>query len=217
MDFSGFMQFVDKSIYFLLAGVSIVGAFMVVLIFRRISQKRFSSKAAANAFLDQALELVEHQKFDELAELCDSPPYWSKATPQLILVALQNRHRGIGKLRQLLGEEFEREILADFDYRMSWVSAVVKTAPMLGLLGTVAGMINAFTKIASMQKGGVDPSKLADDIGFALVTTMIGLMIAVPLIIIGAAIQVRIGKLQSSVQQQLGEFLDVMDATLKKK
>jgi len=49
------------------------------------------------------------------------------------------------------------------------------------------------------------------------VTTMIGLMIAVPLIIIGAAIQVRIGKLQSSVQQQLGEFLDVLDAALKKK
>lgn len=217
MDFSGAMQVVDKSIYFMLAGVAIVGAFMIILLFRRIAQKRFSSKAAGDAFLDQMLGLIEKQQFDELAELCDSPPNWSKATPQLVLVALQNRHRGIGKLRQVVAEEFEREILADFDYRMSWVSAVVKTAPMLGLLGTVAGMINAFTKIASMQKGGVDPSKLADDIGFALVTTMIGLMIAVPLIIIGAAIQVRIGKLQGSVQQQLGEFIDVMDIALKKK
>ena len=74
-------------------------------------------------------------------------------------------------------------------------------------------MIAAFGKIANMQASGGDPSQLAGDISFALFTTALGLMIAVPLVLAGAMIQVRIGKLQDSVQQHLGIFLDDMEAT----
>ncbi len=84
---------------------------------------------------------------------------------------------------------------------------------MLGLLGTVMGMIAAFGKIASMQQAGkTDPSVLAGDISFALFTTAIGLMIAIPLVLAGNMLQIRIGKLQDGVQEQLGEFLDHLAA-----
>ena len=84
---------------------------------------------------------------------------------------------------------------------------------MLGLLGTVIGMINAFETIAGSGKTGVKPSELAADIGVALFTTALGLTVAIPLVIMGAAVHVRIGKLQDNVQQQLGLFLDDLDAT----
>jgi biopolymer transport protein ExbB/TolQ len=53
----------------------------------------------------------------------------------------------------------------------------------------------------------VDPTTLANDISFALLTTAYGLMIAIPLTVLGASVQVKKGKLTDSVQEQLSEFL----------
>jgi len=206
MDTSGILTAAGNAIYGALALVALYGAFCVVLLVRRIAQKRFASKSSSEQFMEEVRDNMKKKNFDGVVELCDSPRYWSKAVPQLMLVALENRKRGMAKLRQLLSERFEREILADLEYRTSWIATVVKTAPMLGLLGTVTGMINAFAKIASATQ--TDPKQLADDISFALFTTAIGLSIAIPLVLAGNMIHVRIGKLQDTVQEDLGEFLD---------
>jgi biopolymer transport protein ExbB len=58
--------------------------------------------------------------------------------------------------------------------------AVVATiSPLLGLLGTIIGMIESFQKVALMGDTG-DASILADSIGTALITTALGLMVAIP-------------------------------------
>lgn len=203
------LQLVGQAIYVALAVVAIFGVFLVILLIRRIAQKRFPSNAAADQFFEEVNEHLQRRDLNAVAELCDSPPYWSKAVPQLILVALQNLSANPAKLRRLLGETFEREILADLEYRSSWIATIVKSAPMLGLLGTVVGMIGAFGKIAaSSQSGSMDPTALANDISLALSTTAIGLTIAIPLVLAGNMVHVRIGKLQDAVQHQLGEFLD---------
>lgn len=212
MDLAPLLDIAAKAIYAALGLVALYGIFTVILILRRIAQKRFSSNAAAEQFLDDARGRLQRQDFDGVAELCDSPPHWAKAVPQLILVAVGQRHRGPEKLRRLLAERFEREVLSDLEYRTSWIATIAKSAPMLGLLGTVIGMINAFAEISAMQQTGTDPSKLAGDISFALFTTALGLIVAIPMVLAGAAIQVRIGKLQDSVQQHLGEFLEDLDA-----
>jgi biopolymer transport protein ExbB/TolQ len=194
-------------IYGAQAFAALFGVFYAVLLFRKIAQKRFSSPARGGEFLDEVRARLAEKDFDGVAELCDSPSYWSKATPQMILVALAHRDRGLSKLRQLLAEKFERDVLADLEYGFSWINTVVKTAPMLGLLGTVTGMIQAFGKLATATQGGVDPTTLANDISFALLTTAYGLMIAIPLTVLGASVQVKKGKLTDSVQEQLSEFL----------
>ena len=111
-----------------------------------------------------------------------------------------------------MAERFETDVLADLEYRAGWIATVVKSAPMLGLLGTVIGMINAFQTIAGSGKQGVDPSALADDIGVALFTTAIGLTVAIPMTVLGAMVSVRIGKLSDGVQEQVGRFVDDLDA-----
>lgn len=211
MDIAPILEFTGYAIYTAMAIAALAGVYFVILLILRISQKRFSSKASAAQFLDDVREELNRGNFEGVAEICDSPPYWSKATAQLILIAVEHRDRPMNKLRRLLGERFEREILADLEYRTSWVATIVKSAPMLGLLGTVVGMINAFAKIASATDTGTDPKALANDISFALFTTALGLTIAIPLVLAGAAVHVRIGKLQDSVQDQLGEFLDDLD------
>lgn len=207
------LAILNNSIYAALAGCAIFGLFMVILLVRRVSQKRFRTAAKSREFLDEVHADLDRGDFDQIRERCDSPGYWSKAVPQLIQLAVENRDLAGGKLRRLVAERFEREVLADLEYRTSWINTVVKTAPMLGLLGTVMGMIAAFGKIATMQSSGnADPSVLANDISFALFTTAIGLMIAIPLVLAGNMLQVRIGKLQDGVQAEVGEFLDHLAA-----
>ncbi len=214
MDSATIVSFCATLIYGALAIAALGGAYWVILLARRIAQKRFASQAAAEAFLTDVGEHLQRRDFAAVEELCDSPGYWAKAVPQLIIVALANRSRGLNKLRRVLAENFEREILADLEYGASWIATIVKSAPMLGLLGTVLGMIAAFGKIAAMQATGTDPSQLADDISIALLTTALGLTVAIPLVLAGAWLQVRLGKFQDSVQEHLGVFLDDLEASM---
>jgi len=216
MELTQILGWIGNGIYASMAAVALYGVFTVILLARRISQKRFNSAGSAEEFLDGVRDSMNSQNYEEAADLCDSPNYWAKAIPQLIMVGLANRQRPTNKIRKTMGEHFDREIQADLDYRMSWINTVVKTAPMLGLLGTVTGMIQAFGKIAVASKGGTDPSALAGDISFALFTTAMGLIIAIPLVMGGAWINVRIGKLQDEVQQYLGVFLEDLEAAVSK-
>ena len=61
---------------------------------------------------------------------------------------------------------------------INYLNVVAAVAPMIGLLGTVSGMISAFQTIGQVGMG--DPSALASDIGEALVTTATGLVIGIP-------------------------------------
>ena len=202
-------------IYAAMGFAALFGVFCAIMTVRKIAQKRMSSGMAAE-FLDTIREGMQKKDFDAVAEVCDSPPYWSKAVPQLVLVGMANRQIGPTKLRGLLAETFEREVLAELEYQTGWITTIVKTAPMLGLLGTVTGMILAFAKIATAaQSGGVNPADLANDISFALFTTAAGLAIAIPLTILGSWVQVRIGRLTDAVQEQTTEFLSDLDAAMR--
>ena len=206
------LEVADKVIYGALAVTALFGVFTVIMVTRRISQKRFSKAAQADAFLNDVRDNLSSGNAEAVVELCDSPGYWSKAVPNLVHYAVENLHRPPNKVRRMLAERFETEVLADLEYRAGWIATVIKSAPMLGLLGTDIGMINAFQTIAGSGKSGVDPSLLADDIGVALFTTAIGLTVALPMVVLGAMVAVRIGKLSDGVQEQIGRFVDDLDA-----
>ena len=76
-----------------------------------------------------------------------------------------------------LGRQCALTELALMNGRMRLLEAVVQAAPMLGLLGTIIGMIDAFSALSQSQ-GVVDPAQLAGGIWTALTTTAIGLAIA---------------------------------------
>ncbi|MDO5631656.1 MAG: MotA/TolQ/ExbB proton channel family protein [Paracoccus sp. (in: a-proteobacteria)] len=76
-----------------------------------------------------------------------------------------------------LGRQSALEELAALNGRMRLLEAVVQAAPMLGLLGTIIGMIDAFSAL-SLSQSAVDPALLANGIWTALTTTAIGLAIA---------------------------------------
>jgi len=210
VDPSGVTQIVGWVIYALLAAIAIWGAFCAALVWMRIARQRFANEEDQTDFLDQLDEPLGRGDFEAAARLCADDP---RATPQLALLALNHRHVGYVRVRQLVMDRFQRDVLADLEHRLSWVNTVIKSAPMIGLLGTVIGMMGAFGRLASAE-GSVNADALAGDIMLALITTACGLAIAIPLVLCTASINVRISKLEDLVGAGMTRFLDTFRSAI---
>jgi len=195
--------------YVALALTAIWGAFCVVIVWNRVREKRFRNEDQKAKFLDALEEPVLRGDFDAAGEMLEMD---KRAMSQLALLAIVNRDIGYEKVRQLIVDRFQRDVLADLEHRLSWVNTVIKSAPMMGLLGTVMGMMGAFKTLASSDS--VKPAQLAGDISFALITTACGLAIAIPLLLATASINVRIRKMEDLVASGLSRFLESFRAGL---
>jgi biopolymer transport protein ExbB len=111
----------------------------------------------------------------------------------------ENRNADIETLELKLDEAILRES-AKLD-RFLWAIKVVSAvAPLMGLLGTVTGMIRVFTTITLVGTG--DPKMMASGISEALVTTMLGLLVAIPLVLIHAFVSSRKKEIVEVLQEQ---------------
>ncbi|MGH7136235.1 MAG: MotA/TolQ/ExbB proton channel family protein [Pirellulales bacterium] len=207
-DMSGLVEFAGISIYVLQAFDALWGAFCIIVVWRRLAQIRFKTEDQQNAFLEPLLDAVSVGDFEGAAEVCEESP---RIVPQLILLAINNRDLGYNKVEQLLADSFQREVVAEIEYRITWLVRTIKSAPMLGLLGTVLGMMAAFGKLAGAQK--VDATHLAGDISLALVATFVGLMISIPLSLALAGVQIHTRKMEDLVGDGLARFMEVFKAT----
>ena len=193
-------------VYAVLGALAVWGAYCVILVWRRVGQTRFANENEQDAFLDELEPLVREGRFDAAAGMCDGD---RRAVPQLALYAIAHREMSLDKLRRRIVERFQQDVLADVDHRLSWIATVIKSAPMVGLLGTVIGMMGAFGNI--QQPGSSpDPVQMANDIKFALITTACGLAIAVPLVLATAGINNRLRKTEDLTGIGLGRFFEAL-------
>jgi biopolymer transport protein ExbB/TolQ len=203
-------KIVGVIVYMSMAAMALWGAFCCAMVWRRVAQKRFKNERIQDDFLDTVDEPLSKGEFDDAIDYCEAD---QRAIPQLALLAILNRNIGFGKARQLVEDRFQRDILADLEHRLTWVHTVIKSAPMVGLFGTVTGMMGAFETLASSEN--VNPQDLATNISFALVTTACGLAIAIPLIIAVAAVNIRIRKMEELTVAGINRFLESFQAALK--
>jgi biopolymer transport protein ExbB len=96
--------------------------------------------------------------------------------------------------------------MAFLEKGMVWLATVANIAPLLGFLGTVSGMIQAFDAIA--KAGDVEPSIVAGGISEALITTASGLVIAIPIQALHNFFVSKIDKLIIDMQESSNQFLD---------
>jgi biopolymer transport protein ExbB len=96
---------------------------------------------------------------------------------KLLATGLANRHRPRAVLMERL-EDTGRHVAHDLDRYLNTLGTIAGVAPLLGLLGTVTGIIKAFEAIHSQGLG--DPRILSGGISEALLTTAAGLLVAIP-------------------------------------
>ncbi len=194
----------DDACYGFLAANFLWGLYCVLLIWRRVVQLRFRSPDDESAFVTELRGLIKAGDFNNATEMCD---YDFRALPRICLLMLTNRKLDYAQLRQLVVSSMQRQVLADLEYRMSWIVTVIKSGPLLGLFGTVLGMMAAFGRIGTGEK--IQPSQIADEISIALICTAMGLGTAIPLGYILAGMQIRVRLLQESLEDSVARVLDV--------
>jgi len=202
---------IGQFVYLVLIVIALWGAYCAIMVWRRVASTRFADEEEQQDFLQELEQSLAARNYDAALELCESD---RRAMPQLALFALNNRELGFAKLKRRVAERFQQDVMADIEHRLSWVATVIKSAPMIGLLGTVMGMMGAFANIGA--GGTPDATKMANDISFALITTAWGLTIAVPLVLATASINVRIRKMEDLVGVGLGRMFESFKAVLDK-
>jgi len=122
-----------------------------------------------------------------------------------VFLSLQSRASD-ADLAEEMGRQTALAELARLSKWMRALEAVVQAAPMLGLLGTVVGMIDAFGTLAQ-STGGVDPALLAGGIWTALTTTALGLSIALVFYFIALWLEGRIETERQDMERLLSAAL----------
>lgn len=101
--------------------------------------------------------------------------------------------------------------LAHLRRHLRGLEAIVQAAPMLGLLGTVVGMIEAFGRL-SQSAGAPDPAELAGGIWTALITTAVGLTVAIVFYFLSVWLESRVDREREALDDLLTQILETADA-----
>lgn len=99
---------------------------------------------------------------------------------RILAAGLANRHRDRISMKESI-EEVGRHVVFDLSRYVNVLGTIASIGPLLGLLGTVLGMIRIFSAVT--KQGVSDPSILAGGIAEALITTASGLVVAIPALI----------------------------------
>lgn len=140
----------------------------------------------------QIKEMFEAKQFREAIEMTGAQGDYLS---YIVHAALNEAPHGYAAMERAL-EEAAEERTTKMLRNIEWLNLIGNIGPMMGLLGTVWGMILTFFSI--VEVGGMpDPGKLAGDIGIALVTTLQGLVVAIPSLGMYGALRNRIDALTS--------------------
>ena len=154
--------------------LSIVFVTLTIMNWLAISRNAIAPPDMIEQFQAQ-LESKKYQEAYELAKESDS------LFGRIFAVGLVKMSDDFASAKQAMDDTAEEEVMR-LEHRLSYLGTIASIAPMLGLLGTVGGMIKTFSVIA--LGGPPQASDLADGISLALVTTQIGLMVAIPALVI---------------------------------
>jgi len=133
------------------------------------------AKIAPPELIDEIEALFEEEEYQEALELCESEPC---ALTNLLSAALPKINAGHSAMEKAIEDSAAEEGLK-LQQKISWISLLSNIAPMLGLYGTVLGMISAFDQITRLG-AAVTPADLSSGVAVALITTLFGLMVAIP-------------------------------------
>ncbi|MBF0246098.1 MAG: MotA/TolQ/ExbB proton channel family protein [Planctomycetes bacterium] len=134
--------------------------------------------ADSEGLLEKVLDLLDRGEAKEAGGECSSR---HSAVARVLLAGLGKRGSGREEMERSM-EESILHLLPELERRLPYLAVIAAAAPLLGLLGTVTGMISTFDMIALFGTG--DARVLSGGISVALITTELGLIVAVPTLLI---------------------------------
>lgn len=178
----------------------------------------FRSGRASRSFAEAAAPLVEEGQWTALRDRAKAAaaahlPAMLHAGAATFLAARErgeSTERAAEHARRAL-ERRSATLSDDLNKGMNVLASTGSTAPFVGLLGTVLGIIHAFHQIAAEGSGGI--GTIGGSIGEALIVTGYGLVIAIPTVLVFNMLSSRIARFELGLSNSAGELLDRMEAS----
>ncbi len=156
---------------FVILGLSVA---TVALIFKHVFALRRSTLIPPRV-IDTLEQLISQKKIKEAIDFCKTD---ESPLAKMMGAGLGELRHGYEDAVEIMQEVGEEEVLKH-NTGISLFGMIANVGPMLGLLGTVTGMVRTFNEIATAM-GAVKPAQLASGIQEALITTVLGLVVAIP-------------------------------------
>ncbi|MGN0921372.1 MAG: MotA/TolQ/ExbB proton channel family protein [Cellvibrio sp.] len=193
---------------FLAGGIMMWPILLCSLLVVGISLERFwtlnPAKLAPKTLLAQVWSWVKNNQLDatKLRELKQSSPLG-----QILAAGLSNSKHGRDVMKESI-EEAANQVIHQLERYLSTLSVIANIAPLMGLLGTVLGMIQVFNAI--MLQGTGNTGVLAGGISVALYTTVAGLVVAIPATIAHKYFQRRVDAIVVTFEEEAVKLVDAL-------
>jgi biopolymer transport protein ExbB len=189
--------------------VLLLGVFSVYLFFERFFFiKRLTSKTDSN-FMDNIEDFVKEGKMESALDYCKRQ---NSPEGRILEKGIARLGRPVSDIVSAMESQAQIEV-ANMEKNLNLLAVVPSIAPMLGLLGTVIGMIIAFFNL-SHASGSFSPKTLSEGIYTALGQTSVGLAVAIQANFFYNILLTRIDKFVLKAQNMSGEFLDLINKPL---
>lgn len=184
--------------------ILVLGALGVLLILIRIVLL-LKSGSNVSQITSIVVAKVEANRADEALEAIKN---FQGSTARVIKATLRNIDKERDHIEDIVTENILNES-SNIDKFGSFVLVLATVAPLLGLLGTVTGMIATFDMITT--HGTSDPKLLSGGISEALVTTMFGLIVAIPLLLVGNLLSGWAQNIKDSMEQAALHIVNIFE------
>ena len=161
----------------------------------------------------QVQPLLTRREFDKARELTAT----NEATVAQLLIMGLERQGGVRRRDdiEIAMEECMMEILPQLEKRTGYVGLAANVATLLGLLGTIMGLIQAFTAVAN-----ANPAEKADLLGAAIAvamnTTAFGLLVAIPLLVVHHVLTTKTAQIVAGLEMASVKTLNAIQSTTKR-
>ncbi len=164
----------------------------------------FQARTKIPNIFSRTKSLLKDGRPDEALKLCEST---SGPIAHILAIGIHIRKRSLEEKEQIIVRAGSR-LIRQLDRNLRGLAIIGNITPLLGLLGTVTGMIRAFMKIQELG-GRVDASVLAGGIWEALITTAAGLTVAIPTIVFYHYFEGRVDDIMSQMKEVGSELLEI--------
>jgi biopolymer transport protein ExbB len=159
---------------YIMIPIFICGVLTLTIIIERFIYLK-NSQIDSEKFITEIENLLKKRKIREAMEKCENQ---NKPVPNIVKAGLLKLDRTRDEIKEAIDDAANHQI-PELEKYLVILATIAVISPLLGLLGTVTGMIKAFMVI-EMKEGLVHPGELAGGIWEALVTTVGGLVVAIP-------------------------------------
>ncbi len=184
------------------AGVSICLYFLATLRIDTVTPRRLRRDLPTYLVADDP---------NEARRLCEDKPSPLSSVILATLDAIRNAPRANAELIAKVAESEGSRQAEQIQGQTQWLLDIATLAPMVGLLGTVLGMFQAFGAVAS-NVAAAKPTLLAEGVSKAIVTTIFGLLVAIPSMAFYAYFRRRAGRLVSELEGACAELVAIISS-----